>query len=83
MIIERLKSFFDDDYTLNQRKIIINNAIDNIEALRAENAGLRAALKPLLADYIKVLELDGYTKDTAEIIDLVCAARAALEKKND
>jgi vacuolar-type H+-ATPase subunit I/STV1 len=40
MIIERLKGFWCDDLELEHRQVIVRNAIEQIERLRAENEKL-------------------------------------------
>ena len=40
MIIERLKGFWCDDVELEHRQVIVRNAIEQIERLRAENEKL-------------------------------------------
>jgi len=81
MIIERLKGFWCDDLELEHRQVIVRNAIEQIERLRAENETLRAALKPF-AD--KAVEADKpYAPDITEDYWLWRAALAAIRESGD
>ena len=55
MIIERLKGFWRDDLELEHRQVIVRNAIEQIETLRAENERLRDSIKIYTQDHVRLV----------------------------
>ena len=80
MIIERLKGFWRDDLELEHRQVIVRNAIEQIETLRAENERLREALKPFATEgkYIQASAHDGDFHIDSFTVGDFRAARTAM-----